>query len=155
MKSHTSNTAYSRRWLWLSDSDLISTSLKVVSMALTFWASFSLWAIRCLILVIFTWMREEERGWERGKESQTGRGRQTVRERGRVGEKGREREAGREREGEKKREREMVIWQKRKYIHARETRGRPHQHRQAINNSQLSNVHITLSLEREIIYGMD
>ena len=41
----------------------MSTSLKVVSMAHVFWASFSLWAILSLIRFIFTWgQRTEDRG---------------------------------------------------------------------------------------------
>lgn len=46
----------------MSAPHLISISLKVVSMAQVFWASFSRWAIRWRILFIFTWK------WKRNKQ---------------------------------------------------------------------------------------
>ena len=93
-------------------------------------------------------MREEERGGREGRRARQG---ETQSER----EEGRGRKGGRGRQGERERgrekERDGNLTEKEVYT----CRGRPHQHRQATNNSQLSNVHITLSLEREIIYGMD
>ncbi len=46
-------------WYFIAGTYLISTSLKVVSIAVTFWASFSRTAVRCRILDIFTYKQIE------------------------------------------------------------------------------------------------
>ena len=79
-----------------------------------------------------------------------------MREEGRGRKGGRERQTDSQREGEggeKEREKDGNLTEKEACTCKR--RERPHQYRRVTNNSQSSNVHITLSLERKIIYGMD